>query len=135
MKLSNSVLCSMLMASMTTVSAMAANTTGSTTPVTKTAINRECGSSGKCSTNRLSLSDEQLQKMAALKTQFLETTAPEKVELLSLKRQLKDSFAQNTLDRAQAFAIQNKINALRSKMADQRLTLRLDKFALLTPEQ
>jgi len=83
----------------------------------------------------LNLSDAQLEKIYALKNQLADAVGPKKEELKSASRKLKDLLTQPNLDRGAIKATQDKINALRSDIANQKLAFRIDMSEQLTPEQ
>lgn len=95
----------------------------------------ECSGSSFRHDKRFSFSDSQLEKMASLKTQFLDKTAGERSELGTLHRQMKDVLSQTQIDRSKAEAIQSKINSIKDDLSNAKLNLKLDEIAALTPEQ
>lgn len=84
---------------------------------------------------KFGFSDDQLQKMSSLNNKFKDGIATQAVQLGSLHRQLKDVFTQPQVDRAKAVEIQSKINALKADLSIAKLNYKLDKMAILTPEQ
>lgn len=136
MKLTNRIICNVLMAAtLSTLPAMAANS-GTTTNIEGSAVKTAVKTEGKtCASGCNKLSDEQLGKLVALKNDFLKKTAPEKVELISLKRELKTDFAKPNTDKAELLSVQDKINSVKSTLADDRLAYRVDAFSVLTPAQ
>ncbi len=84
---------------------------------------------------KFGLNDDQLQKMSALNNKFKDSIGAQKTQLDSLSRQLKDVFAQPQVDRAKAVDLQSKINALKGELSIAKLNFKIDKLAILTPEQ
>lgn len=84
---------------------------------------------------KFGLSDDQLQKMADLNNKYKDGIAAQKTQLGSLGRQLKDVFAQSQIDRSKALDLQTKINALKAEISLAKLNHKIDKLAVLTPEQ
>lgn len=84
---------------------------------------------------KMDFSDEQLQKMGALNNKFKDSIGAQAVQLGSLHRQLKEVFTQPQVDRAKALDIQSKINAIKADLSIAKLNHKLDKMAILTPEQ
>lgn len=98
----------------------------------------ESGKKGRCGKGhefRASLTDEQLEKLSALKGQYLAETASQKTELRSLKRQQRNLITKAGSDRNEIMALQDKINDLKAKLATSTLKFKLDGFAVLTPDQ
>lgn len=84
---------------------------------------------------KLSLSDDQLEKMAKLKADFGDAAAQKKAQLQVLNRQLKDSLTKENVQKSELMDIQGKINNLRSELANAQLSIRLETIAILTDEQ
>lgn len=83
----------------------------------------------------IKLSDEQLEKIHALKNSFKDSASKKVLDLKTLKRQLKDTVMAEKVDRAKATAIQAKINELKNELSSAKLAMRLDTLEILTPEQ
>lgn len=94
------------------------------------AIGAACASSLK-----LSLSDEQLEKMAKLKADFSDLASQKKAQLHSLQRQLKDSLSSESLDKSKALDLQSKVNTIRNDLANAQLAMRIDSLQVLSSEQ
>lgn len=84
---------------------------------------------------KISLSDSQRQQLAALRDKYELATAEQKALLHVTYRQLKSVLRADTVDKAQAQALQTKINGLRDDLANARLNLRLAVSDVFTPEQ
>jgi len=149
MKRINQVLCNVLaLASLMTLPAMAADGNSASISVAKSAP-QVCTKGGACSVRdkksismrgggfgkRLKLSDDQLEKIATLKSNFKTSVAPEFAQLKSLKFQLKDQMMQPTVDKDKVMTLESNINSVRSDLSTKRLTLKLDEMSVLTPEQ
>jgi|688.fasta_scaffold1141614_1 Spy/CpxP family protein refolding chaperone len=83
----------------------------------------------------LSLSDDQLEKIAKLRNEFSDAAGSKVVQLRSLMRQQKDLMTQEKVDKSQVLDIQNKINSIKTDLSNAKLNMRLDTLALLTPDQ
>ena len=83
----------------------------------------------------LSLSDDQLEKIAKLRNDFSDAAGTKVVQLRSLMRQQKDLMTQEKVDKSQVLDIQNKINNIKTDLSNAKLNVRLDTLALLTPDQ
>lgn len=84
---------------------------------------------------KMSFSDDQLQKMSSINNKFKDSVGAQFLQLGSLNRQLKETLTQTTVDRSKALDIQTKINALKADLSIAKLNYKLDKMAVLTPEQ
>ena len=82
-----------------------------------------------------SFSEEQLEKMGALKDQFLDSVQPKMGQLMLLKRHLSTELCKKDVDKAAVLQIQSQINAIKADLGNARVNYQLDKLALLTPEQ
>lgn len=81
------------------------------------------------------LTDDQLEKIAAMKDNFLTKTSAKKAELRTLGRQLRGLLTKKDVNRQEAFALQDKISTLRADLAKEKLAFRLDMMSVLTDEQ
>jgi Spy/CpxP family protein refolding chaperone len=79
--------------------------------------------------------DEQLEKIHALKGKFEDARGARAVEIHKLHRQIFDNLASSNADRAGIMATQAKINALEADQANERLQMMLDMHDVFTPEQ
>ncbi len=84
---------------------------------------------------KMQFTDEQKEKFYEMKNKMLAAVGPKKVALLEEQRLLKDLLTQGTLDRKAIQGAQDKINSLRSDLANVHLAYRMDIQAELTPEQ
>ena len=84
---------------------------------------------------KMGLTDNQLEKIASLKDKSRTNTAEEKAQLKTLNDQLKVAITKPEVSAQEDLAVQNKINGLRSQLANQKLQEKLDFMAILTPEQ
>lgn len=142
MKFSRSILCNVLLAgSLLGIPAMAA--TGTTCDASiasrpSTAVpvqgSKACLKGG-ARKGFMSFSDDQLEKMASLKTQFLDNTAAKREQLFSLKRELKLDLTKPQVDKQQALQVQAQINSVRDDLSNAKLSYRIDRLSVLTPEQ
>lgn len=84
---------------------------------------------------KLNLTDDQLEKIHAMKNKLADTLGPKRLELQSTQRQLKDMITKPTLDRKAITQTQDKINSLRADIANLSLAFKLDVADQLTDEQ
>lgn len=85
--------------------------------------------------NPLSLTDPQMEKMAALKDQYKTDTAAKKAELRSLHMKIRELITQPTIDRQAITSLNGRITALRNELSGARLSYMLDRAEILTPDQ
>lgn len=83
----------------------------------------------------LNFTDDQLEKIAKLKDDFRDSAGAKMVELHSLARKQKELLTQEKVDKSQVLDLQNKINSLKTDLANAHLNMKLDTLALLTSEQ
>jgi Spy/CpxP family protein refolding chaperone len=83
----------------------------------------------------LSLTDDQLEKIAKLKSDFKDGAGPKVVQIRSLQRQMKDMLTQTNVDKSKVLDVQSKINSLKADLSNARLNMRMDTLAILTPDQ
>lgn len=100
-----------------------------------TAKKLECGGAPCERAGKIQFTDSQLEKMSALKNQFMDKSGARFAELGSLHRQLKDVLSQPTIDRSKAESLQAKINTIKSDLSMDKLNLRIEEIGILTPEQ
>lgn len=80
-------------------------------------------------------SDEQLEKMYQIKSDFQDKAGARFVELMSQERSLRDLLTQPEFDKSKAQSIQNKINSAKADLANLHLDERMSLLAVLTAEQ
>jgi Spy/CpxP family protein refolding chaperone len=85
--------------------------------------------------DRIKLTDEQLEKLHALRAELSNQAQPKLLELKTLKRQLKDELTKASLDKQQVLSLQGKINAIRADLANARVAMAVDANAIFTAEQ
>jgi Spy/CpxP family protein refolding chaperone len=83
----------------------------------------------------IELSDEQFEKIHALKNQFLDAVGPKMVEIASKERKLRDALLNQNVDSAQAKSLQSDINALKAEVSNLKLDNKISCLNVLTPEQ
>jgi Spy/CpxP family protein refolding chaperone len=84
---------------------------------------------------RMNLSDDQLEKLRALKDQYSVATSTKKAELKSLRSQEFEALSKPTVERDSLMAIQSKINSLQSELGNARVSMMADASGIFTPEQ
>lgn len=93
----------------------------------------ECGPGGL--PPNVTLSDEQYEKMFAIKRDTFAKIGPKMVEMKTGEMDLHDLMSQVSPDKAKIQSVQNRINALRSEMSNIQLDSQLNTLGVLTPEQ
>ena len=83
----------------------------------------------------MKFTDDQLEKFYKMKNSLLDDLGPKMTELQKQKRQLKDLLTQEKLDRSAVQATQDKINGLKSDIANAQLAFKMDMNDSLTAEQ
>ena len=81
------------------------------------------------------LSDDQLERLNAIKMQFAKNTAGMRADLHVQKMQLKDILTKPQIDVGQAKSVQDRINSLHAQLSDARLNYVIERAAVFTPEQ
>jgi periplasmic protein CpxP/Spy len=84
---------------------------------------------------KLRMTDEQRQKLFALRNQYILDTANQKAQLKVAKSELRQTMSETTINKSAAQSLQSKINGLKSDLSNARLTMRLAAADVFTPEQ
>lgn len=82
-----------------------------------------------------SFSDDQMEKMYRLKSDFLDKAGPKMAELKSQERALHDLMTQPEFEKGKAQSIQSKINGLKDDLANLRLDQQIGLLNCLTADQ
>jgi Spy/CpxP family protein refolding chaperone len=85
--------------------------------------------------SKLQITPEQREKLGSLRDQYTLSTATKKAELEVAHNDLRRLFAQPTIDKQAALALQTKINGLKDDLSTQRLNMMLASSDIFTPEQ
>lgn len=93
------------------------------------------GGEGAASSRHLQLTDAQKEKFFEIKNKMLADAGPKKVALAEQKRVLKDLLTKDSIDRKAVQNTQDKINSLKTELANVMIASRLDMSEELTPEQ
>jgi Spy/CpxP family protein refolding chaperone len=99
-------------------------------PAMSHSIGGHCGFMGM-----LDLSDEQMEKMVALKDKYCLDVASKKAELKSLFHQMMNTMTEAKVDKKQAGDLHKKIATIKSDLSDLRFDYTLQAAELLTEEQ
>ncbi len=83
----------------------------------------------------VNLSDEQYEKMFAIKRDTFAKLGPKMVELKTGEMDMHDLMSQVTPDKAKIQGIQNRLNGLRAEIANIQLDSQLNSLGVLTAEQ
>jgi Spy/CpxP family protein refolding chaperone len=83
----------------------------------------------------LNLSDDQYEKMFALKKSTMAKMGPKMAEMGICEMDLHDMMLQPEADKSKVMDQQARINSLRSEMANVKVESELSMLAILTPEQ
>lgn len=94
----------------------------------------DCGPRGGFA-QKLNLSDDQLEKMHAIKTKFQTDTATKQAELKVLHIQLREILSAESINKQAALSLQSKINNLKGELATARLNSMIERAEVLTSEQ
>ena len=81
------------------------------------------------------LSDEQKEKIKALKGKFKDSIQPKIAELSKHKRSLQDLLTRETLDKDAILKEQEAVNGLTGDIAREKIAFRIDSAENLTPAQ
>jgi Spy/CpxP family protein refolding chaperone len=84
---------------------------------------------------RLNLTDEQKTQIQQIRKSHFETTAPVRDQIRTLMTQFRESMKQDTFDEAAATQKLTEIAPLRAKLMADRIKMRQEMNAVLTPEQ
>lgn len=80
-------------------------------------------------------SDEQLERVHAIKVKYDDVNDARDLELQKLYRQIFEGLNQQNLDKTHLTSLQNKINSLEVAAANDDLQMMIDLHDVLTPEQ
>jgi Spy/CpxP family protein refolding chaperone len=83
----------------------------------------------------LNLTDEQMERIHAIRESHLDKIMPKMSELMKLKHKQMDLIASPSYDKQIVRDLQTKINSLSGELADERLTVMLESDSVLTVEQ
>lgn len=83
----------------------------------------------------LNLTDDQYEKLYTIKRESMGQMAGKMGSMATLHMDLKDALLQSDLDKSKIQSVQDKINALKSDMANMRLNQHINMLGVLTPEQ
>jgi periplasmic protein CpxP/Spy len=117
------------------------------TPTTTGALSQPSGPSGEfrcpmyhrhsleAMQKKLGITDEQKKQIRALYVGFRDRTRKTRMDLMSLKDEKKTMLLSGKIDQQKLAQIDDQIAKLVSDLLREKLKLRRDRFALLTPEQ
>jgi Spy/CpxP family protein refolding chaperone len=83
----------------------------------------------------LNLTDDQYEKLYSIKRETMGQMAGKMGNMATLHMDLKDALLQADLDKSKIQSVQDKINALKTDMANMRLNQHISMLNVLTPEQ
>src|SRR5579872_5705556 len=120
--------------SLTTLSARAQSETVEGPPEEIVLVNEEApppGPGGEMDccqpwAEKLGLSDEQMEKLVSLKSEYMTKTAPQKAELMADMRQMMLLMTASRLDRQAIMSLHDKMSDLKSDLCKSRLNHLLD---------
>jgi Spy/CpxP family protein refolding chaperone len=106
-------------------------------PASSGEVTSKChhGPSLKAIMEKLGMTDEQKTKIRALRVGFLDRTRKTRMDLRSLKDEKKTMFLSGKIDEQKLAQIDDQVVKLVSDLLKEKLKLRRDRLALLTPEQ
>lgn len=96
---------------------------------------RHHGPSLEAIEKKLGITDEQKKQIRALYVGFKDRTRKSRMELMALRDEKKTMMLSGKIDQAKLAQIDDQIVKLVSEVLRERLKLRRDRLALLTPEQ
>ncbi|MBS1999808.1 MAG: Spy/CpxP family protein refolding chaperone [Cyanobacteria bacterium SZAS LIN-2] len=88
-----------------------------------------------CFSEANKLTDDQYEKLYAIKEDLMDQMGPKMVQSHSLGRKLKDTLSASNIDTKQAQDLQNKISALKADMSNLKIDSLIKMAQVLTPEQ
>jgi Spy/CpxP family protein refolding chaperone len=93
------------------------------------------GSHAGCPLEGLGLSDDQLEKLSSIRSQYEINTAQKKAELHAKSHQMMDLLSQASVDKQKVMSLQGEINAMKSDVSNSRAAMLVDCSAVLTADQ
>jgi len=86
-------------------------------------------------TGPLAVSNDQLEKIFALKSQAADQITPKVIDLISSSRQMHEAMTEPNVDKSRVLGLQAKINGDKDAIANVKVETKLDELAVLTPDQ
>jgi Spy/CpxP family protein refolding chaperone len=84
---------------------------------------------------KLGLSDEQMEKLVSLKSEYMVKTAPQKAELRSDMKQMMLLMTASRLDRQAITSLHDKMSDLHADLCKAHMNHMIDAMEVLTPKQ
>ena len=84
---------------------------------------------------KMGLSDEQMEKLVSLKTEYMTKTAQHKAEVMSDMKQMMLLMTASKLDRQAIMSLHDKIASIKSDLCTARVNHMIDAMEVLTPKQ
>ena len=84
---------------------------------------------------KLNITDDQLEKLAALRNQYEDKTSAKRAELHNLHRQIGEAMGQATVDKARVTSLHNRAQAIKNDLSNARLAYMLDRTDVFTADQ
>ena len=88
-----------------------------------------------CLTGANALTDDQLEKMHALKNDFLDQAGPKMVEMFRLHRQMQDGLMAANIDSKSVNDAKTKMVQIKADLENLKLDNKIKAMSVLTPEQ
>lgn len=83
----------------------------------------------------LAVTNDQFEKIFAIKNQAAEQITPKVVDLIAAKREMRDAMTELNLDKSRVLGLQAKINGDKDAIANVKVATKLDELGVLTPDQ
>ncbi len=83
----------------------------------------------------VAVSDAQYEKLHSLRSEFMDKFGPKLVELMGLRRRLKDALVSETIDSSQVSDLRSKMMQAGKEMADLKIDNEIAVMNVYTPEQ
>ena len=84
---------------------------------------------------KMGLSDEQMEKLVSLKSEYAVKTAPQKAELMSDMKQMMLLMTASSLDKQAVLSLHEKMANIKSDLSTARVNHMLSAMAVMTPKQ
>jgi Spy/CpxP family protein refolding chaperone len=83
----------------------------------------------------LAVTNDQFEKIFAIKNQAAEQITPKVVDLIAAKREMRDAMTEPNVDKSRVLGLQAKINGDKDAIANVKVASKLDELGVLTPDQ
>ncbi len=84
---------------------------------------------------KMGLSDEQMEKLVSLKSEYMVKTAPQKAELMSDMKQMMLLMTASSLDKSAIMSLHDKMSTIKSDLCTARVNHMISAMEVLTSKQ